>query len=78
MLENIGTEDMCPDGVTYTNATNYRGWPTNDLPNYFDYESVCCQPNSWLAQWIRDIGEVVGRREMFQVYAEQIEFYHDN
>jgi len=49
----------------YTNATSFRGWPSNYFDEYFLDLGVCCKTVDWLGQWIRDIGEAIGLRDIF-------------
>ena len=78
MLEREGTEFPCDWGVKYENGTLAGLWPHQTMPHYFDTEEGCCNDGDWLAQWMRDIGEAIGQKEIFEVYAEQMLTYHLN
>lgn len=78
ILETVGTEFPCNHGIMYTLRPNNIEYPHLQLPKYFDDDDACCNDGTWLAQWLREIGESIGQKQVFQVYSESLEFFHDN
>ena len=68
ILEVIDEIDVC-DGIIYK-IKNYTTIPTDFLDSYFFEESVCCMNGDQFTEWFISIGEAIGKKSIFEIYAE--------
>ena len=52
VLETVGTDYPCNEGVIYDHEFSYVRWPSDELPAYFDGQDVCCKKPEWITSWI--------------------------